>query len=711
MKSSRKIIWRFIRSYLLVALPMLVISGLVTQMGLQRLRDKEMQVVQQRLDAISYQMEVWEQSHYEKNFTLLRNEELTPRNMLADSIHAKRAIDILRNVKAFDSGVSDIFLDYKDGNIYSTRGKSSIRVYFENIFNLQGLSVEKSLKQLESGQRNIVLLKSNKGEAYLLYHYPIEIGKESYGSINYMVDMRFWNQSFQDIFSGIETIFSVEVAGEEVVYCQGTENDFRKYICVSEKLSCADMSLLVYYNPMAMYKDVQSMQWMNTLLLAVGLLISVVLAYTLGKKSGERINELAQTILTKKRSTKKGKKYGTDGFDYIQDMLEQMVNESSQLEQDANIYRETMLAQASRLLFHGLFRDIQTARRLFAECGVELFEEYYYLCGVWFATETEAIRYRKNNNHCLIDMIPLEKGYLIVFLEELAYIDPTFEYRKSKIMLVRKQLKELNVKDEFVVCSQVYMDLSLANYALIEAMGLIEQLRTCGIKEIYWDEYVKKYQGVQMMFFTQDMMEDFLLALENKDGKYAKKILNQMRHYMVSNEITSENKRYLRYQILQMIVSVLRKMEQENFESLIAVAAKVDPADERKFYERVEHLLTSIGSCDASNDYLGRAVKYVDNNFTRYELSLEEVAEHVGCSKNHISNLFKQKIGCNYIDYLTKLRMERVKILLETTDIPIKDIMTAVGYIDKGNFSRKFKAFYGINASEWRKKRKDEMKL
>ena len=57
----------------------------------------------------------------------------------------------------------------------------------------------------------------------------------------------------------------------------------------------------------------------------------------------------------------------------------------------------------------------------------------------------------------------------------------------------------------------------------------------------------------------------------------------------------------------------------------------------------------------------------------------------------------------NYIDYLSKIRMEKAHELLLTTDLTVRTIMETVGYVDKASFSRKFKAWFGVSAQELRR--------
>ena len=62
----------------------------------------------------------------------------------------------------------------------------------------------------------------------------------------------------------------------------------------------------------------------------------------------------------------------------------------------------------------------------------------------------------------------------------------------------------------------------------------------------------------------------------------------------------------------------------------------------------------------------------------------------------------KEKTGKTYSDYLIELRINRAKLLLEKTDMPIEQIAMLVGYNNKGFFYRKFVELVGLNPAKYR---------
>ncbi len=137
--------------------------------------------------------------------------------------------------------------------------------------------------------------------------------------------------------------------------------------------------------------------------------------------------------------------------------------------------------------------------------------------------------------------------------------------------------------------------------------------------------------------------------------------------------------------------------------------------------EKIETLATEQGAKDylcrlmegairerdsISRDKNGKKVtdiiKYIDENYTNEELSLNMVAEHMNFSPNHLSAIFSQETGQTLIKYLTDLRIKKAKELLKCTSMRAAEICEAVGYKDAHYFSYLFKKNVGMSPMEFR---------
>ena len=83
---------------------------------------------------------------------------------------------------------------------------------------------------------------------------------------------------------------------------------------------------------------------------------------------------------------------------------------------------------------------------------------------------------------------------------------------------------------------------------------------------------------------------------------------------------------------------------------------------------------------------------------------MSSVANYVGMSYNHFSKLFKDEVGVNFIDYITRLRVDKAKDLLADPWMDIHKISDIIGYTSPRHFSKVFQQYTGILPSQYRKK-------
>lgn len=95
-------------------------------------------------------------------------------------------------------------------------------------------------------------------------------------------------------------------------------------------------------------------------------------------------------------------------------------------------------------------------------------------------------------------------------------------------------------------------------------------------------------------------------------------------------------------------------------------------------------------------------INFMSANLHR-RVSLGELATVVNLSPSHFSHLFKTETGISPGEYLIRLRMEKVRHLLATSFLSIKQIMALVSYSNRKDFVRYFKRYFDLVPSEYRK--------
>lgn len=86
------------------------------------------------------------------------------------------------------------------------------------------------------------------------------------------------------------------------------------------------------------------------------------------------------------------------------------------------------------------------------------------------------------------------------------------------------------------------------------------------------------------------------------------------------------------------------------------------------------------------------ALYYINAHFTE-KISLEETAAIACMSPNYFSSYFKKVSHYGFSEYVTKLRLEKVKEMEKTTDLTMNEIAMACGFSNMSNFYRLYKKY------------------
>lgn len=107
------------------------------------------------------------------------------------------------------------------------------------------------------------------------------------------------------------------------------------------------------------------------------------------------------------------------------------------------------------------------------------------------------------------------------------------------------------------------------------------------------------------------------------------------------------------------------------------------------------------------SEYISRINKvedYIEANLSG-NLSLDILADISGFSKFHFCRIFRGITKETLLSYINRTRLEKAtSFLLYNPSISITEIAMQLGFSDSAVFARAFKKYYGISASEARKK-------
>lgn len=184
-------------------------------------------------------------------------------------------------------------------------------------------------------------------------------------------------------------------------------------------------------------------------------------------------------------------------------------------------------------------------------------------------------------------------------------------------------------------------------------------------------------------------------ALEDYKGQILK---NQKVHFSIVKEfylyLYGELRRYAEKNSLFLKESLLMETQElflrnGNFEEL---------------HESIHKLLqmTAEAGNEGEDGMIVRIKKYVSQNYENPWLSIKEIADAMGKSVSNICVVFKRETGITLNQFLTDVRIDAAKTLLDNPRNSIKTVAEKSGYTDSSYFTRIFKKHTGMTPSEYR---------
>lgn len=111
--------------------------------------------------------------------------------------------------------------------------------------------------------------------------------------------------------------------------------------------------------------------------------------------------------------------------------------------------------------------------------------------------------------------------------------------------------------------------------------------------------------------------------------------------------------------------------------------------------------------------YFGKSYGSLINKISKFvlqnvesEISLTIISQNLHMNKNYMGEIFKKKTGISFLDYMTRVKMERAKKLLRESEARSYEISDKLGYKDSEYFSKLFKKYSGVSPIEYRKLKK-----
>ncbi len=118
-------------------------------------------------------------------------------------------------------------------------------------------------------------------------------------------------------------------------------------------------------------------------------------------------------------------------------------------------------------------------------------------------------------------------------------------------------------------------------------------------------------------------------------------------------------------------------------------------------YNTSQSFKKSADMSDKSRTIIEKAINFMENNLSE-NIGLDEISAHVNLHPVYFNRIFSKSIGTPPIGYLKKLRLNKAKALLLTTNLKVVKIAQRCGFATSSYFIVQFRKEFGCTPSEYR---------
>ena len=100
-------------------------------------------------------------------------------------------------------------------------------------------------------------------------------------------------------------------------------------------------------------------------------------------------------------------------------------------------------------------------------------------------------------------------------------------------------------------------------------------------------------------------------------------------------------------------------------------------------------------------DVVSKTIQYLRANWDK-KITLDEIVNVTHVSKAYLCTIFKKQMGMSILEYLTRLRVEKAKEMLNASNTTLTEIAQQCCFFDQSYFSKVFRKYTGYTPKQWR---------
>jgi Response regulator containing CheY-like receiver domain and AraC-type DNA-binding domain len=212
------------------------------------------------------------------------------------------------------------------------------------------------------------------------------------------------------------------------------------------------------------------------------------------------------------------------------------------------------------------------------------------------------------------------------------------------------------------------------------------------------------------------LVSELLISVKFDSIERALTLVSDIFECYAKQESQLLHKSFIKMEVLEIAMTLMRSVDElMDGDSAFRKAARLqlyDDVEKTATLIQLEDVFTAFVRC-CWDQYrlkrLGRTevvfnkmCEYVDLHYMEESFSLDDIAAALYMSANYLRQIFKQYQKESFVEYLTRVRMEKAAELLNTGDVLVQDVARRVGYENQRYFAILFKKHHKVTPSEYR---------
>ena len=689
------------------------------------------------------------------------NPNLKPYKILTGPYDAGEGVKQLGQYKSSNEFVYDIALYYNtlDNNrIHTTTMNTNLIMFFDYIYQYKEWSKNDFQSSIYTLTYPVmrpvetIMLNRNQEKRFSTYLYPLPPNAvKPYGIVLFLIDENAFKNILKSAlkdYDGYIYILDnqnnliVDLIYNRGILVEGSEGVSNQLLTTSfedtinhieiENKNYSVTRLISPYNNWSYIMAIETEQFMQkantskkafyTAILIV-LLVGIIIALIFAIGNYRPLKKLMKMFPESSRI------YGyIDEFDYITRGINYVAQEKQDLVKQLNSERSIFKNQILLKILEGKIyeeKEIQTIKNVY---GIELGHPYFTVI-VFLIDDYDNLRdihSKKGQDLIFFSMInvaeELAKGVGVGYGVELPHkgrvaiiLNTEKEHTKERYLSELAFKTKDFFKEHFgfsltAGIGNYYTDINMLSESFLEANRAVYYRLIRGYDNVIFYEDIKATYQKEYKYPIA-LESELIMAIKQGKNEKIEELTKKIKEHIISNHMSLESVQCICYGIINAIMKTLNEMNididsklTEDKESLFVQPFEtIDELGNRilQFSEKIcAHI---IEQKESKNFQLrDRLLDIVHARYKDPNLSLDLISKEVQISPSYASRYFKDHTGYSLMQYVDFLRMEEVKRFLQETELPLKEIISEVGYIDQSSFIRKFRNKEGMTPIQYR---------